>query len=69
MIRGRTALLYLALYAHYEFDKMDPALAETYLARGLQALDEQNEQNTGHNVTPIQVIAPEVYTNDRYRFR
>lgn len=69
MIRSRTALLYLALYAHYEFDKMDPALAETYLARGLQALDEQNEQNTGHNVCPIQVIAPEVYVNSKYGFR
>lgn len=69
MIKSRMALLYLAMYAHHEFDKMEPQLAELYLARGLQALDEQNEQNTGHTVNPIQVITPEIEANNHYGFK
>lgn len=69
MIQSRMALMYLSLSMHYEFNKMDPNLAEIYLAKGILALDEQNTENTGHTVNPIQVHTPETDVQSLYGFR
>ena len=69
MIQSRIGLLYLTMSAHHEFNKMDPGLAQSYLEKGLLALDEQNTEKTGHNVQPIQVSTPETDVDRSYRFR
>lgn len=69
MIKSKMGLIYLAMWAFYEFKKMDRGSAQQYLEQGILALDEQNTENTGHNVQPIQVVNPETEVSHLYGFQ